>query len=158
MPAKNVTITAVYEPKTYQITVNKGTSDVSRATPGTIVTITANAPDPGKEFSRWGGTVVTYDNVLSATTTFLMPKQDVSFNAIYKNATSIQDINENTFLNTEKGMIIINAGQDAVAYSVYNVVGQPVAIGQAEGRHEIHLPSGIYIVKINDATKKLVVE
>ena len=157
MSAKNVDITATYEPKTYQITVNKGTSDVSRAVPGTIVTITADAPDPGKEFSRWGGTVVAYDNVLSATTTFPMPKQDVSFNVIYKNATSIQDINENTFLNTAKGMIIINAGQDAVAYSVYNVVGQAVAIGQAEGRHEINLPSSIYIVKINDIAKKLIV-
>ena len=42
-------------------------------------------------------------------------------------------------------------------FTLYNVVGQPIASGLAEGKQEVLLPSGIYIVKIDKTVTKLIV-
>ena len=78
----------------YNITVTDGKatigagSEITKATAGTIVTLTANAAPSGKVFDKWevvsGG--ITLADVNSATTTFTMPASAVSVKATYKNA------------------------------------------------------------------------
>lgn len=77
----------------YAVTVTGGTATVAagttitRAMEGVEVTVTAQAPD-GKHFVKWvvkaGG--VTLANETSATTTFIMPGNDVKIEATYKDA------------------------------------------------------------------------
>ena len=72
----------------YAVTVTGGTATVAAGTPitrameGVEVTVTAQAPD-GKRFAKWvvkaGG--VTLANETSATTTFIMPANDVTIEA-----------------------------------------------------------------------------
>ena len=72
----------------YAVTVTGGTATVAAGTPitrameGVEVTVTAQAPD-GKHFAKWvvkaGG--VTLANETSATTTFIMPANDVTIEA-----------------------------------------------------------------------------
>lgn len=77
----------------YAVTVTGGAATVAtgttitRAKEGVEVTVTAQAPD-GKHFVKWvvkaGG--VTLANETSATTTFIMPSNDVKIEATYKDA------------------------------------------------------------------------
>ena len=77
----------------YAVTVTGGTATVAAGTPitrameGVEVTVTAQAPD-GTHFVKWvvkaGG--VTLANETSATTTFIMPANDVKIEATYKDA------------------------------------------------------------------------
>lgn len=77
----------------YAVTVTGGAATVAtgttitRAKEGVEVTVTAQAPD-GKHFVKWvvkaGG--VTLANETSATTTFIMPGNDVKIEATYKDA------------------------------------------------------------------------
>ena len=53
MPAKNVTITAVFEDIDYTVTVTDGTADKTTAHYGDSVTITAYAAPAGQTFDRW---------------------------------------------------------------------------------------------------------
>jgi len=78
----------------YAVTVTGGTATVvagipiTRAMEGVEVTVTADAPEAGKVFDKWvvkaGG--VTLANETSATTTFIMPGNDVKLEATYKDA------------------------------------------------------------------------
>ena len=78
----------------YAVTVTGGTATVAAGTPitrameGVEVTVTADAPEAGKVFDKWvvkaGG--VTLANETSATTTFIMPGNDVKLEATYKDA------------------------------------------------------------------------
>ena len=73
----------------YAVTVTGGTATVAagttitRAMEGVEVTVTADAPETGKVFDKWvvkaGG--VTLANETSATTTFIMPANDVTIEA-----------------------------------------------------------------------------
>ena len=95
--ADGATLTAIWKdaPVTeYDITVTDGKATVGAGTPitkatmGTIVTLTAKAAPSGKVFDKWevvsGG--ITLADVNSATTTFTMPASAVSVKATYKNA------------------------------------------------------------------------
>ena len=53
MPAKNVTVTAVFEDIDYTVTVTDGTADKTTAHYGDSVTITAYAAPTGQTFDRW---------------------------------------------------------------------------------------------------------
>ena len=73
-------------PATYTVTVNSGSSDVTTATQGATVTLTAGAAPTGKEFDKWvvdSGTITLAD-ATSATTTFTMPAENVEVTATYK--------------------------------------------------------------------------
>jgi hypothetical protein len=89
MPAENVTVTATYE-NVYALTVLNGTdnSGVGSYAEGDVVSITANAPDPGKVFDKWTSdpTGVVFTNANSSTTTFAMPPNPVTITATYKDA------------------------------------------------------------------------
>lgn len=81
------TIYLSYEPQreTFGITVNNGTTILSKEASGEIITITANTPEEGKLFGEWkvvsGG--VTIADITSPTTTFTMPSRQVEVTAIY---------------------------------------------------------------------------
>ena len=93
MPAANVSLTPTYQddtppaPTTYAVTVTGGTGSGDYAK-GATVTITANAPAEGQEFSQWKVTAgtVTLASATSATTTFAMPAESVSVTAEYRAA------------------------------------------------------------------------
>ena len=91
---ENKTVVVTYKAIEYNITVTDGKATIGAGTPitkatmGTIVTLTANAAPSGKIFDKWevvsGG--ITLADANSATTTFTMPASAVSVKATYKNA------------------------------------------------------------------------
>lgn len=107
----------------HTLTVTSGTGDGEFAE-GTVVTITANAPAPGKEFDKWttssGGT---FANVSSSTTTFTMPAAAVTVTATYKDkpiTTYTVTFNLNGGTHTGGGALtqIIAEGGNATAPTV----------------------------------------
>ena len=91
MPAEAVNVTATYEDipvNTYAVTVTGGTATPSGAqAEGTSVTITANAPETGKQFKEWTGAdglTFTSGSKTSATATFTMPAEAVNVTATYE--------------------------------------------------------------------------
>lgn len=69
----------------HTVTVNNGTGSGSYAE-GANVTITANAPESGKEFKEWTGTdglTFRRGNATSSTATFTMPDKNVEVTAVY---------------------------------------------------------------------------
>ncbi len=69
-------------PATYSVTVNGGTGG-GEYTAGATVTITANAPATGKEFTSWTIEGVTVDDKTKAEITFTMPANAVTATANY---------------------------------------------------------------------------
>ena len=87
MPSNDVTITANYDynpPTYYTLTVSGGTGSGSY-TSGATVSISADTPASGKEFSHWsssgGGS---FSDSSSSSTTFTMPSSSVTVTANYK--------------------------------------------------------------------------
>ena len=90
----DTTFYAIWESKEYSIIVTDGKatigagSEISKATQGTTITLTANAAPDGKVFDKWvveSGSAALED-ANSETTTFIMPDSEVSVKATYKNA------------------------------------------------------------------------
>lgn len=71
----------------YNISVTNGTASASKAVAGTTVTLTTDAAPAGKVFDKWVVTGATVSDSSSATTTFAMPKNDVTAEATYKDKT-----------------------------------------------------------------------
>ena len=73
---------------TYTVTVTNGTASPNGAqAAGTAVTITANAPEAGKQFKEWTGADglnFTSGSKTSATATFTMPAEAVAVTATYE--------------------------------------------------------------------------
>ena len=92
--SSDTTFYAIWESKEYYIIVMDGKatigagSEISKATQGTTITLTANAAPDGKVFDKWvvesGST--TLEDANSETTTFIMPDSEVSVKVTYKNA------------------------------------------------------------------------
>ncbi len=90
MPAKEVSLTAVYEeiPPSYTLTVNSGTGS-GEYEAGSEVSIKANSPVDGKRFKEWEGAdelVFTSGSAQSGEATFKMPSQDLTLTATYEDA------------------------------------------------------------------------
>ena len=92
--SSDTTFYAIWESKEYSIIVTDGKatigagSEISKATQGTTITLTANAAPDGKVFDKWvveSGSA-TLEDANSETTTFIMPDSEVSVKATYKNA------------------------------------------------------------------------
>ena len=85
MPANDINVAAVLEDIDYTVTVTDGTADKATAHYGDSVTITANAPETGKRFTRWTITGVdTSELVLTnKELTFTMPAGNVTATANY---------------------------------------------------------------------------
>ena len=95
----------------YAVTVENGTGDGSFEE-GATVTITADAPETGKEFDKWmTSDGVTFANASSVSTTFIMPAKAVTVTATYK---------------TSKTDPVITKAPAARTGLVYN--GQPKAL------------------------------
>ena len=87
----DTTFYAIWESKEYSVIVTDGKatigagSEISKATQGTTITLTANAAPDGKVFDKWvvesGNT--TLEDANSETTTFIMPDSEVSVKATY---------------------------------------------------------------------------
>lgn len=86
MTAEDVVVTAAYRDIEYTISVTNGSSNVTTATMGDTITITADPASPGRMFDHWeivpGAVPLT--NASSATTTFTMPTEDVQLTAFYR--------------------------------------------------------------------------
>lgn len=84
VPVGGATITAGYSPgtTTYAVTVTNG-SGSGTYLPGTAVTITANAPPNGDQFTGWTGSTSTLTNALAPTTTLNVPTDGASVTANY---------------------------------------------------------------------------
>ena len=87
MPARAVNLTATYEdipPVTYAVTVTGGSGGGDYAA-GASVTITADEPEPGKQFAGWTTEDdVTLADATAAETTFVMPAKAVTVAATYE--------------------------------------------------------------------------
>ena len=69
----------------YALTVNNGSGDGTYLE-GTTVTVSADAPAAGQQFSMWTGDTPILSNQLLSTTSALIPAMNVSINATYKGA------------------------------------------------------------------------
>lgn len=70
------------------LTVNDGTGSGQHAA-GTILTVTAEPPPPGKGFAGWSGDTQILANPSEQTTTATMPSIDVTITATYADVASI---------------------------------------------------------------------
>ena len=84
MPANNVTATANYDFIDYTVSITGGTADKTTAHYGETVTITANAPETGKQFTGWTLTGVTVGDKTKAEITFEMPANNVTVTAEFE--------------------------------------------------------------------------
>lgn len=86
MPAKNVTVTAVFEDIDYTVTVTDGTADKATAHYGDSVTITAYAAPTGQTFDRWEITGIDTASLdlTQAELTFTVGTADIAAKATYK--------------------------------------------------------------------------
>ena len=83
MPAGNVTAAANYDFIDYTVTVNGGTANKTTAHYGDSITITAAAPETGKEFTSWTINGVSVDDKTKTEITFTMPANAVTATANY---------------------------------------------------------------------------
>ena len=93
MPDENTTIRAFFETIPFGITVSGGTVTPNPATVGQTVTVTADAPPSGQHFAGWtsSGPGVSFANASNASTTFVMPPNEVTVTANF--AANVYGIN-----------------------------------------------------------------
>jgi hypothetical protein len=159
MPDKNVTVTATYDFIYYTITVVNGYANYDIAAEGDQIEVTADAAPSGKVFYEWESTDVTFTNGSNVRTTFTMPGKNVTATATYEDLNAINQVESGRILiHSEKGKMILNSDAQSVAYTVYNVTGQAIVTGLTSGRiQEIPLVEGIYLVKVNNKSIKVVI-
>ncbi|MDD6209859.1 MAG: T9SS type A sorting domain-containing protein [Bacteroidales bacterium] len=79
MPAKKVSVSALFKNVNYTVAVTGGTADKETATMGETVTLTAGEAPEGEEFDKW-----TSEDVTITDNTFTMPAKNVTVTATYK--------------------------------------------------------------------------
>lgn len=84
MPNEDVVVHAAYTPIVYTVFVTDGEASNTHPNPGDIVTVTANTPHPDEAFDCWFVEGVEIKDVSSTVITFVMPKNNVSLMATYK--------------------------------------------------------------------------
>lgn len=165
MPAANVTLTSNYEgeapaPAKYTVTVTNGSGSGDYAA-NEVVTIKANEPVEGQEFSQWTVTTgtVTLASTTSAITTFTMPAEAVSVTAEYKDAapTPVQLPAPGNFSVDKSAKKITWNGVDyATVYEYrFDDSGEVKTAGGGEDRwasYEGHEGATIYVRAVGDGT------
>ncbi len=117
---------------TYTLSVVNGTDNTASGpyTAGTPVSITANAPAPGKEFERWttsgGGS---FASATSATTTFTMPAANVTVTATYKDL----PVPAITGLAASPDLLVHGGGTSTITVAGNNLSGQTVTVTAFDG-------------------------
>jgi hypothetical protein len=85
MPAEDVVVTATYNQVIFTVTVVRGTGS-GDYTVGDTVSVDARAPYKWEQFYAWTGT--TFTDPTSSSTTFIMPAQDVTATATFRDVKS----------------------------------------------------------------------
>ena len=98
MPENDVVLTALFEDIIYNITATNGTASATTAKYQEQVTVTANAPETGKEFDKWvvSGITLTDEDLAKSTLTFKMPASDVTMEATYKDVVYMVTVENGT--------------------------------------------------------------
>jgi hypothetical protein len=110
MPAANVTVTATYKNILYTLVVNNGTGDTAQATYGQWISVAADAPGESRRFYRWTGDTGAVQNMNAANTWVIMPANNVTITAEYKNLYHLTVVNgTGTGKYAEGDNIVINA-------------------------------------------------
>ena len=164
MPATDVTVEANYRDVTYIVTVVNGTGS-GNYEEGEKVDIVAGAAPANNKFDRWTTTSagVTFADENAKETSFMMPANDVTVEANYRDATGIGEIGETVETGELKAWVYdgtlyvsgLTAGQP---WRVYNVMGTLIYRAAANA-NEITFPlpvRGIYIVSDGITTVKVV--
>ncbi|MDR1705234.1 MAG: hypothetical protein LBS19_11205 [Clostridiales bacterium] len=86
MPARNISVGAVFVDKTYTVTVSGGTGEGSYKE-GAKVPLKANPPEKDMEFDKWVCDGAAVMNPAAESTVITMPAKDVAVIAIYKGKT-----------------------------------------------------------------------
>ena len=174
MPGKNVTVTAEFEADssvtTYDITVTNGTANPAKATAGTTVTLTANAPESGKQFKEWQvSPAVTFADGTSkndSTAKITMPAGNVTATAVYEDIPTVTY--QITVLATQNGTVTADkqtaAEGDKVTltvkpadgYSIDSVMVNGTAIAASNGVYSFSMPAND--VEVSATFKKNAVE
>jgi uncharacterized protein (TIGR02145 family) len=129
MPANDVTVTAVFEPKgatpaTYAVTVSSaGTETIGGGSyaAGATVIISAGTAPAGQQFKNWASSSngVIFANANSATTTFIMPTNAVTVTAVFEPQSGVTP--------TTYAVTVSSAGTGAIGGGSY-AAGATVAI------------------------------
>ncbi|MDR0864035.1 MAG: T9SS type A sorting domain-containing protein [Candidatus Symbiothrix sp.] len=84
---------------------------------------------------------------------------DVTITGVVPNGNAIHTPDSNGVNVYASGKsLFIASGSAPVSYTIYNIVGKTVASGTAAGEtQEVSLPAGIYVVKANNASTKLII-
>ena len=132
MPAGNVEISATYKTVPsgkFVVKVNSGFATPSISAPGLVVNVTANDAPDGTEFDKWevvSGTVI-FADASSATTSFVMPAENVEITAKYKSSLSVKGKTatvkysklkkKNQTLAVSKVLTFVDKGQGQLSYA-----------------------------------------
>jgi hypothetical protein len=167
MPNSPVDITAVFETIIYyySVTVNGGEADGDEFEAGETVAITAHDPAEGMQFKEWTteSEGVIFADANDPNTTFVMPANDVTVTANYETL----NINElenklSVYPNPTTGQIRINGQQLIGDIQIFDTAGKmcyQISQQENDGTNTFdisHLPSGIYFLKFNNETVKVV--
>ncbi len=154
------------------VAVNNGTGSGSYAE-GVSVTITANAPEAGKQFKEWAGTdglKFTSGNATSPTVTFTMPDKNVVVTATYKDTEHTIKVNNGSAdpAKATAGTVIKLTADAAPSGKVFdkwvvnagsvplsNVSSSTATFTMPDENVEVtatykDVPAGSYVIKVNN--------
>lgn len=153
-----VTIAARYA-TAYMINISGGTA-VLEAFENEVVAITAS-PKANQEFVNWTTTTagVVFEDANSATTTFVMPADEVAVTANFREKTGV-DENEYSiapYPNPAIDYITIDNIQN-VNYSIYDISGRTIERGIMNGNQiQVgNLTQGMYIIEAGKYTGRII--
>ena len=141
MPAADVEVTATYKDAEYSVNVTDGTATKEKATAGSSVTVTANAPETGMVFDGWivNGITLTAAQLAATSVTFTMPANNVSFIATYAEdlvyTVTVQDgkVNGKTSDTIEVGTsvtVVANAPASGMVFDGWTATGVNLTAAQ----------------------------
>ncbi len=111
----------------YDITVTNGTASASKAVAGTAITLKADSASAGKTFDKWIADGVALADATKAETGFVMPENDVTLQATYKNVVYKVNVTNGTASASTAVMgdsITLTANQiDGKVFSHWNIEG-----------------------------------
>jgi len=143
--------------KTYKVTVINGTSNKTEYAAGEEVRIIANVEGKGNMFKQWSSLHVTFADAYEATTTFIMPAQDVTVTAVFETvgidaSTSSATEAIKIYPNPVKDILIINNEQLIInKIEIVDFAGRTVETWRAASLQQINvsnLSQGVYIIKM----------
>ena len=143
--------------KTYKVTVTNGTSNKTEYAAGEEVRIIANVEGKGNMFKQWSSLHVTFADAYEATTTFIMPAQDVTVTAVFETVgidapTSSATETVKVYPNPVKDELTIDNGQLTIErIEIVDFAGRTVETWRAASLQQINvsnLAQGVYIIKM----------